>query len=585
MKIYIKYNNKKISINTDIYQSIKSIIYYYLEQNNINNDVDNFFLDYNGKYIDSNFSLEKYKIKNNSILNLNKKVKGGNSFIQYAKKNPKQVIICILITLLPMIILPMGFVSTISSLITVIINKSMDSIGKYLICKLGKITLFSRIKLIIFIIKYVIFFLMIYVIITLPLLILCVTIKGNSIMDNPKNMCSPLSSGNLAGMILTTLYGMIYVLFRGGNFMFNFIISLFKKVYILNTLFVPLLKSLLGIYNRFKYIPPIMMTFGILGAYLEFLSMLFIGSEMVLTTISDLGCKTTFTKEAFLSKLSKNVKNYTNDAENDATDHTSDNATDHTSDNAINDATENIEKKKALFSSDNILCRDEVIKCCDPVNYVSIADILSDALNTGNISKSLRAKGLYSSFVLIIEAFYESALSRINSSINLSNYGFNDKKIYLRKLLEEKRDVLSNNTKTLIKTFLESGNDELINDIEKTLGTEYELDEKDKINKINDIKYKLELLEENMINYSKSDKSKYIPGKSLFKTLFKYIFLNIFCNVVSTANSSHDVIAEMGDINEVIDMTKSSSATGVMIAGIYFITYIVLIICGIFNVY
>ena len=96
MKIYIKYNNKKISINTDIYQSIKSIIYYYLEQNNINNDVDNFFLDYNGKYIDSNFSLEKYKIKNNSILNLNKKVKGGNSFIQYAKKNPKQVIICIL---------------------------------------------------------------------------------------------------------------------------------------------------------------------------------------------------------------------------------------------------------------------------------------------------------------------------------------------------------------------------------------------------------------------------------------------------------------------------------------------------------
>jgi len=77
MKIYINYENKKKNINTNNYQSIKSIIYQYLSENNINNDIEDFFIDYKGIHLDIDFSLEKYNILDNYILNLYKKKKGG----------------------------------------------------------------------------------------------------------------------------------------------------------------------------------------------------------------------------------------------------------------------------------------------------------------------------------------------------------------------------------------------------------------------------------------------------------------------------------------------------------------------------
>ena len=186
MKIYINYESSKKHIYTNNYQSVKSIIYQYLCENTISDDVDNFFT--------------------------------------YLMKNPIQVIICLLISLLPIIILPLGFISTTSCLIKVIIEKSITSIGKYLVCTLGKITLFSRIKLLIVIVKYISFLLMIFVIITLPLLILCITMKGYSIIDNPNNMCGAISVGNTTGFVLTIIFVFIYLFHRSGNYIINFII-------------------------------------------------------------------------------------------------------------------------------------------------------------------------------------------------------------------------------------------------------------------------------------------------------------------------------------------------------------------------
>ena len=565
MKIYINYENKKKNINTNNYQSIKSIIYQYLSENNINNDIEDFFIDYKGIHLDIDFSLEKYNILDNYILNLYKKKKGGVfDFISYLTKHPVQVIFCLLISLLPIIILPLGFISATSCLIKVIIEKSISSIGKYLVCTLGKVTLFSRIKLLIFIFKYIIFILMIFVIITLPLLLLCVTLKGYSIMDNPKKMCGAISAGNTAGLVLTMVFLGIYICHRCGNYFINFLIMLCKKVYFLNTTFTPTLKLLLASYNEIKYVPIIIGTFGYIKGYFTGIQLLLEGVEILLSTITELGCKTQFTKEAFIAKISEKVNNFN----------------------------KNNEKKNIEGNKENIpmvnpfkigleICRDDFIKCCDPNNYISIADTLTTVLNTGPISKLLKFSGLFPSFVLMIEALYESALLRLNESSQLSNNNLNDQKIFLRKILQEKINKIPDNTKILIKEFLDSGNEELIHDIQTQLDTLF----KSNNNRVNDIKYKLALLDENMIQFAKEDNSKYIPGKSLFKTLFKFVFVDVFCNVASTSKTSLDVVREMGEMSEITDMIKAATSTGLIMAIIYLISYIVIIFCGIFNIF
>jgi len=466
--------------------------------------------------------------------------------------------------LLPIIILPLGFISATSCLIKVIIEKSISSIGKYLVCTLGKVTLFSRIKLLIFIFKYIIFILMIFVIITLPLLLLCVTLKGYSIMDNPKKMCGAISAGNTAGLVLTMVFLGIYICHRCGNYFINFLIMLCKKVYFLNTTFTPTLKLLLASYNEIKYVPIIIGTFGYIKGYFTGIQLLLEGVEILLSTITELGCKTQFTKEAFIAKISEKVNNFN----------------------------KNNEKKNIEGNKENIpmvnpfkigleICRDDFIKCCDPNNYISIADTLTTVLNTGPISKLLKFSGLFPSFVLMIEALYESALLRLNESSQLSNNNLNDQKIFLRKILQEKINKIPDNTKILIKEFLDSGNEELIHDIQTQLDTLF----KSNNNRVNDIKYKLALLDENMIQFAKEDNSKYIPGKSLFKTLFKFVFVDVFCNVASTSKTSLDVVREMGEMSEITDMIKAATSTGLIMAIIYLISYIVIIFCGIFNIF
>jgi hypothetical protein len=94
----------------------------------------------------------------------------------------------------------------------------------------------------------------------------------------------------------------------------------------------------------------------------------------------------------------------------------------------------------------------------------------------------------------------------------------------LRKILEEKRDIISNNTKEIIKNFLEDGNNTLIIEIQNKLNKEIP---KNSTNLVNEIKHKLVKLEMIMINFSKENKSNYIQGKSLFKTIFNLILYHV----------------------------------------------------------
>jgi hypothetical protein len=254
MRIFINFNNIKKELNINNYVSIQSIISQYLVENKLINVIDNYFLDYNGSYLNNSYCLEKYNIQEDSILNLNDKIRGGSSFFSYVASNPIQVFIAFIIALLPMAILPLGFIPLTSTLIKVIIESSLDGLGKYLVCTLGKTTLYKRLKIFLVIVKYTIFILMIFVIITFPLLILCVTLKGHSIGDNPTSMCGGINAGNTAGLVLTMVFVMIYFGLRVGNYILGFFIKLFGKVNFLDWLFNPFLIWILNLFNQFKYL-------------------------------------------------------------------------------------------------------------------------------------------------------------------------------------------------------------------------------------------------------------------------------------------------------------------------------------------
>jgi len=634
MKIYIKYENKNIIINTDNYESINSIINKFIIKYKIKNDLynylnisDNYFIDYNGKYLDVNMCLEKYNIKKNSILNLNKKKRGGNSFFDFVKKNIFLVLIVLFIAFLPVLILPIGFIPSTATLIKIIIEKTFESILNFLLCKYGRKTLYSRLKLIISIFKYFIFIIIIFVIISFPIMLLTITMTGHKLMDDPKSMCKAINVGNITGMVLTLVYFGIYIMYRCGNYIIPKIINLFKKNYILNTLFNPILSSILNTYNRSKYYP--IMIIPIIGigisAYYTFLSLIIPGLELLLTAVSEVGCHKDFNKNKFMDKMNDKLKNLKKnmgkkfdeikervEEKIGEMDEKYDNMSSKLDDlrgkyyniidksdfplkqsvtnklddfkkydfkGKLNDLKQKIDIKgkiedvkkhinnfempksnmngeisymkndpkhdnlknndpkndnlknndskhdELIFLNDiNPVCLNSEIQCCNPSNFIDIADVINMLLNNAFTSLILKKKKLYPCFVLFAEGLYEYALDNIDD----------------------------NKSKDEIK-------EEIIN--------------------------KINIIDQNMIEYSKIDGSVYIPGKSLFKTIFKIVFIETFCNIFQTAKTSKDVISRMGETEELVDMLKAGSSTGIIMSPLYFLTVIILIICGIFNVY
>ena len=571
MKIYIKYLDNKILINTTNYQSINSIINDYITAHNITDNINDFFIDYNGKYLNPDFSLETYNIEDNMIVTLNKRVKGGDGgFGSFAKKHPLLVTFCFLISILPIIILPMGFMSAFASFLKIMISKGLASIGKYLVCDLGKITLYKRMNLIISIFKYLIFALMIYVIITFPLIILCITLKGHSITEDPKKMCKPINVGTLSGIILTCVYFLIYLLLRCGNYILNPIIDFFKKYYISNTLIVPILKAILGFYNSTKYVPvfstPVIGQ-GIAGYFLA----LNAGSKavnLVLKTVTKIGCSFDIPKADFLKNL-KDQKTQKGGADI------------YIEKSNIKDIKKVEKIKKRTIDP---ICKKNVVSCCNPKNFFKIGELLNNVLQSTTIAMTVKGAGLFPSLMLCVQALYESALSELDETEDYLTKSLEERKFYLRKLLEEKVDIMSKKLKEMISTFLKNSDEDIFSEIKLELDYEFPLDGSDKAFK-SEIKQKMYESEQIMIDFALTDDFVYIPGGSLFKTMMKVILIDGICNVFSTAESVPGVIKDMGQIQEVVDMLKAGTSAGAYVGVFYLITFIILIICAIFKVF
>lgn len=559
MNINIQFNNNIFLIKTKKYESIYSIINYFIEENKLEYNIKDLFLDFNGKYLDNNLSLEKYNINENNTLNLNIKLKGGDSFISFFKKNPYIVTLALLISLLPLIILPTGFIPSLASFIENIVKVSFNSIGKYLVCILGKKTIFNRIQWLIVILKYTIFFIMIYVIITLPLTLLCITIKGHNIMDNPSSMCSPIKISNFTGLLLTVFFMFFYLYFRLGDIILYFLIGLFKKTYITDTMLNPILSGLLNLYDTSKYIPIYCIPFigANLKVYFSCLDKKLPVFKSVLSTITELGCKTSFDKKSFTKLLGKTLNGNLKDIK-------------------LPKHKNSIEKPKEVEG----LCVESSIKCCSPNNFINIADSIKEFILNPEMSSFLKSINVYAIFILVLEALYEYALNNLGIEGRIPK-NVNDRVDFFKDILVDKSNKLTKETSGLIKEYLTTFNQNLITDIEKSV----DKDLSNNLDKIDIINNNLSELENLMHEYSYKSGTKYIPGPSLCKIILKYLFLNSICNVFQTSKSSMEIIDNMNDIHNITDMIKAGSATGAILTIFYFIALIVLVCMGIFNKY
>jgi hypothetical protein len=154
-----------------------------------------------------------------------------------------------------------------------------------------------------------------------------------------------------------------------------------------------------------------------------------------------------------------------------------------------------------------------------------------------------------------------------------------DREQYLKNMLSNHNNRLSNSTKDIIHQYLNTFNPNLLTHIKEGIDTDF----KNNIDTINNIKNKLNILENMMIEFSIENNSSYIPGGTLFKSLLKIFIVNSFCNILETTKTGSNVMTKMGDIIDITDMLKAGSAAGFTVSFGYIISIIVLLIMGFLN--
>lgn len=390
MKLFILYQNEKKEIDINKYSSVHSLLNNYCEIKNI--DKDDYYLEYQGKILSNNDAIDKYYIQDSDTLTINPKIKGGkSSFMKFAKKHPVLVIFALIISILPIFLLKIGYLPVLSVLIKTILDRSSDSLFQYLICHMGKITLVKRFRTIITIFKFVIFILIVFVMITLPLTIYCITLNGHELFDNPKSMCKPLKQGNEAGMIITMIYFVFYMMFRGFDKVIGMFLSVTNKYYLTSMLISPILKFIRKLYSYFKYfiVPSLL-------PYMFFLDRFVQTTSIMLNQIAQFGCGNSLSKMrgkmmADFEKMEKNEKNKELSASKE-------------------------EQKGGGEYVDPLqypMCKEkkEKMECCSIKNTKNIADTLFDMLNNDILSKRLKKSNTFTSAAIIVEGLYDNIIN------------------------------------------------------------------------------------------------------------------------------------------------------------------------------
>lgn len=469
-------NEKIIQHEVHPYQSIYSL--YPL----LSLDPESSYFTFQNKILDNHqLSLDYYQVSTNSIIQIHHRLPGGGfgDFFNFLKKHPWLVIFGILLSMIPFFGFITWFVPLQSSLLKSVFEQSFEKIGLYLAMNLGKISLYKRIKFFVDILKLFIFIIMIYVTFTLPLIFLTFTLKGKNIFDSPKNMCSPLNAATITGLILTTLYMIIYGLFVGPTFIFNTIKKVFVKSQSTDAIGAPVIEGTKSFVEMSKFSgasPKVGLMF------LQFDKIQEVADSFI-NTVLELGCKENFKLSEGASRFMKNI---------------------------MSDGSNGIKV-------DNDVRKGE---CCNPSNFMFFGDMLYTVINSSSQSEKLKENDLYSAIIYVCVAFYEKAYENVNQ--------------------EDKAKICS----------------------------------------------RLFYLEERLSNYMKDKGLPYVPTNVGFSNqMVKAIVVFSICNFFTLMQNTAVTMDKMGGFKDMFTMLKSGISTGSITCTLYFICWVALIICGIFDIY
>jgi hypothetical protein len=329
----------------------------------------------------SNFQLscDALNIQNEDIIEIIPHLQGGDlkGFLKFAGHNLFYVIIALIIALIPVFTLATGLISVIASILKVVFDESFEKIGLYLSTNLGKYSLYHRLKLIFSFFKYIIFILIAYVSITFPLFIFTCMLKGESILENPRSLCSPANASFITGMILTTLYMLIYGYYRGfGNFM-DWIKSIFRKNQTTDMMVSPVAESAKKIHDTFKYAS--VSRNPSVGFYYVFLDKTADFAMAFVNSFIDIGCKGgDFSPTSFMNKFKSQIEKMNSS-----------------------------EKKNGTIQVE--VPQSTESNCCNPKNYFHMGKMLYDIINNTKYISYLQHNEFYSSCILIAITFLEKS--------------------------------------------------------------------------------------------------------------------------------------------------------------------------------
>ncbi len=470
------HNEKIIQHEVHPYQSILSL--YSL----LSLEPESSYFTFQNKILDNHqLSLDYYHISTNSTIQIHHRLPGGGfgDFFNFLKKHPWLVIFGIILSMIPFFGFITWFVPLQSSLLKSVFEQSFEKVGLYIAMNLGKISLYKRIKFVVDILKFFIFIIMIYVTFTLPLIFLTFTLKGKNIFDSPKNMCSPLNAATITGLILTTLYMIIYFLFMGPSMIIGAIKKVFSKSQSTDTIVAPVAEGTKGLIDMAKFSgvsPSLALTFMSFDKIQDV-------ANSVINTILELGCKENFKLSEASGRFMKNVTS---------------------------------------LGSKDIKIDNDVRKgdCCNPSNFMFYGDMLYAAINSTSQLGKLKEFDLYSAVIYVCVAFYEKAYQNVGQ--------------------EDKAKICS----------------------------------------------RLFHLEERLSNFMKEKGLPYVPTNIGFSNqMVKAIVVFSICNFFTLMQNTAVTADKMGGFKDMFSMLRTGMTTGSMTANLYFICWIALIICGIFDIY
>ncbi len=535
------------------------------------------------------------EIDKKSVIEVMPKMRGGLEMSKSSMGSGMFYFILFLITLSPIYFMYVGIVPLKSFLSRRILTTALQPFGKYLVCVLGKKTLYSRILLATSIIKYFIFIFAVFVTFTLPFIILCILMgvfmKHNTLNDSPSKLKGPVNAGSTTGMIFTVIHMLIYFGYRWFDYVADFLISLCNKSYYTKMMFVPILESMKLTFNNVKGIGAITATFGF-AADVKGLTAAIGGLinplENVMHMIVKNGCEAVGVdeiEESFKKNLKKINEHELKKFEIKGRD-----------------------RKKFCFDFNEYLDENEFEElckasgneqCCTSTMFYKIAEGLYQALTKGGtfielVKKGLAMVGLTGHLITANIAFFEESMERDDA--------FDDKSGDAIFLTESQIMIKSNMGRDKSKE-RSSGmlvyEDDVDTKIEEYRAKGFKVqalyddkyrDEKQNIIGLLNIKRKVSFDEmKNKINELKrmlnDYNASYDDDDLVVKYVFKPYFITNICEALNGVRAVRDFSKDINGLDNAVDILRSGMFTGRWMIVFYLITYLVLVILGFFKVY